>query len=128
MNILRLRLTSLYMSHRTAQLLMMIIHTAVGNQTARSTDKGNKPLTQERIVKLTELGFVWRPGWGCPSIITKPAAGGLTPVLPSLAAAGSDGNSDISTETEKDIQDPRLTLSPLHKDNKTPCDDVTVES
>jgi len=44
-----------------------------------------------------------------------------------VAAAGSDGDSDISTETEKDNHDPCSTLSPLHKDKKTLCGDVTIE-
>jgi len=86
-------------------------------------------LTQGWIDKLTELDFVWCAvfSWCHLNSATKAATGGSTPVLSSVAAAGSDGDSDISTETEKDNHDPRSTLSPLHKDNKSLCGDVTVE-
>jgi len=95
----------------------------VGKQSTHS-GKDNR-----RIDKLAELDFVWCAVFSrChPNSATKAATGGSTPVLSSVAAAGSDGDSDISTETEKDNHDPRSTLSPLHKDNKSLCGDVTVE-
>jgi len=65
-----------------------------------------RPLPQERIDKLTELGFVWHAGFsrGCPSSATKATAGGSTPVLPSVAAAGSDGGGCVGVPVAGTIE------------------------